>query len=87
MTGVQVRNGIVDIDVPTDEDAKQCARLLKDQQGPTFRSLDLRRGVVTSAGASVIAKGLKGKLTRGWRGEGQGRPRYARYIRRLSFWV
>ena len=59
MTGVQVRNGIVDIDVPTDEDAKQCARLLKDQQGSTFRSLDLRRGLVTSAGTNSIAKGLK----------------------------
>ena len=62
MTGVQVRNGIVDIDVPTDDDAKQCARLLKDQQAPAFRSLDLRRGVVTSVGASAIAKGLKGEI-------------------------
>lgn len=62
MTGVQVRNGIVDIDVPTDDDAKQCARLLKDQQAPAVRSLDLRRGVVTSVGASAIAKGLKGEI-------------------------
>lgn len=61
MPAVQVKNDVVDIDVPTDEDAKQCARLLRDAHPPELKSVDLRRGVVTSAGAGIIAKGLKGK--------------------------
>lgn len=71
MATALVRNGIVDIDVPTDDDAKQCARLLRDKQtSPNIRSLDLRRGVVTSAGAAAIAKALKGErgVRVGWVG-------------------
>lgn len=60
---VQVRNGRVDIEVPTDDSARQCARLLKDHSsGPSaIKSIDLRKGVVTSAGAGAIAKALKGE--------------------------
>lgn len=60
MSDFEVRNGRVDIEVPTDEDAKQCARLLRDPHS-TIRSIDLRRGLVTSTGAGAIAKALKGE--------------------------
>lgn len=56
---VEARNGRVDVEVPADEDAKQCARLLKDTHA-NLKSIDLRRGLVTSAGAGAIAKALKG---------------------------
>lgn len=59
MSAVEVRSGRVDIEVPTDEDAKQCARLLKDTNC-TIKSVDLRRGLVTSTGVGAIAKALKG---------------------------
>lgn len=59
MSALDVRNGRVDIEVPTDEDAKHCARVLKDQHS-SLKSIDLRRGLVTSAGAGVLAKALKG---------------------------
>lgn len=55
-----VRNGKVDIDVPTDEQARQCARALREH-APSLKSIDLRRGVVTSIGAIAIAKALKGE--------------------------
>ncbi len=60
MSAVEARNGRVDMEVPTDEDAKQCARLLKDPHS-SLKSVDLRRGLVTSAGAGAIAKALKGE--------------------------
>lgn len=63
MSSFEVRNGRVDVEVPTDEDAKQCARLLKDPHS-SIKSVDLRRGLVTSAGAGAIAKALKGESTR-----------------------
>lgn len=56
-----LRNGKVDIDAPTDEQAKQCAWCLKMQ--PSVRSIELRHGSITSAGATFIAKGLKGGST------------------------
>ncbi|CAM9552733.1 unnamed protein product [Ectocarpus sp. 4 AP-2014] len=59
MSALDVRNGRVDIEVPTDEDAKHCARVLKDQHS-SLKSIDLRRGLVTSAGAGALAKALKG---------------------------
>lgn len=59
MSAVEARNGRVDVEVPADEDAKQCARLLKDPHA-NLKSIDLRRGLVTSAGAGAIAKALKG---------------------------
>lgn len=59
MSALDVRNGRVDVEVPTDEDAKQCARLLKDPHA-NLKSIDLRRGLVTSAGAGILAKALKG---------------------------
>lgn len=61
MSAVEARNGRVDVEVPADEDAKQCARLLKDPHA-NVKSIDLRRGLVTSAGAGAIAKALKGML-------------------------
>lgn len=61
MSAVEARNGRVDVEVPADEDAKQCARLLKDAHA-NVKSIDLRRGLVTSAGAGAIAKALKGVL-------------------------
>lgn len=57
---VQVKNGRVDIDVPSDDNARQCARLLKDHLSP-IKSLRFRKGIMTSAGASAIAKALKGE--------------------------
>eukprot|EP00903_Cladosiphon_okamuranus_P010674 g10091.t1 len=59
MSAVEARNGRVDVEVPADEDAKQCARLLRDPNA-NLKSIDLRRGLVTSAGAGAIAKALKG---------------------------
>lgn len=60
MSVVEARNGRVDMEVPTDEDAKQCARLLKEPHS-SLKSVDLRRGLVTSAGAGAIAKALRGE--------------------------
>ena len=57
---IHVRNGRVDIDVPSDDNARQCARLLKEHPS-SIKSIDLSKGVMTSAGAGVIAKALKGE--------------------------
>lgn len=55
---LQVRSGRVEIDVPTDEHAKQCARVVKEHGA--VKSLDLRQGRVTDVGAAAIAKAMKG---------------------------
>lgn len=71
MSSFEVRNGRVDVEVPTDEDAKQCARLLKDPHS-NIKSVDLRRGLVTSAGAVAIAKALKGEFSLDYNAEPTG---------------
>lgn len=59
------RNGKVEIEASTDEQAKQCARILnmnsKEHGSAIIKSLDLRRGTITSIGASFLAKALRGE--------------------------
>lgn len=64
-----LRNGRVEIEAPSDEQAKHCARILKEHSS-SVKSLDLRRGSITSAGASAIAKSLKGVLVSQREGRG-----------------
>lgn len=54
-------NGRLHVDAPTDEQAKQCARILLKQHGSAIKLIDLRRGSITSIGAGFLAKALKGE--------------------------
>lgn len=54
-----LRNGKLEIEAPTDEQAKQCARMLKDH---SMKWLELRCGTITRVGAGAIAKSLKGEI-------------------------
>lgn len=64
------RNGKLEIEGATDDQARQCARILRDAQKHdgsttttgTIKSIELRRGSITSVGAGSLAKALKGAI-------------------------
>lgn len=53
------RNGKVEIESPTDEHVRQCARSLKEPS--SVKSIELRRGTITGSGAGVLARALRGE--------------------------
>lgn len=65
------RNGKLEIEGATDDQARQCARILRDAQRhdgsttttSTIKSIELRRGSITSVGAGFLAKALKGAFS------------------------
>ncbi|CAM9604213.1 unnamed protein product, partial [Discosporangium mesarthrocarpum] len=58
---ITIDHGMVNINAPTDECAKQCSRILKEKGA--IKNLILNNGTITHNGVSSISRALKGNTT------------------------